>query len=68
MQVYNSPNEIVATDVQWWFLYNTITKVILTEPSLCSGTISSPLTLVIADTEEECNTYIASNDLYYLEN
>lgn len=68
MQIYNNPSEIVTTDKQWWFLYNTITKVILIEPSQCSGKTSSPHSLVVANTKEECDTYITSNDLYYLDN
>jgi hypothetical protein len=44
-------------------IYNAISKQIITEPQQCSGYTSNPLTIVVADTKEECDQYIADNEL-----
>jgi hypothetical protein len=36
-----------------------------TGPQQCSGYTSSHLTIVVADTKEECDQYIADNELIY---
>jgi hypothetical protein len=46
-------------------IYDAISKQIVVEPMQCSGYTSSPLTIVVADTKEECDQYIADNELIY---
>jgi hypothetical protein len=64
-EVIPSPSEIQTTEQDWWMVYDADTKEIAVEPLQCSGYTSSPLTMVIADTEEELNQYISENNLLY---
>ena len=63
MQVIPQPVDILTNEVQWWFIYNSNTSLILQPPIQCSGKTSSPHTMVIADTEAECEGYIVQNNL-----
>ena len=63
MQVIPQPQDIQTDSVQWWFIYNDSTKIVLQQPLQCSGKTSSPHVMVIADTEQECNDYIVQNNL-----
>lgn len=54
---------IEASETQWWFLYEEDTKELRDIPIQCSGYISSPRILILADTEEELLTYIEENNL-----
>ena len=56
-------DEIEASETQWWFLYEEDTKELRDIPIQCSGYISSPRILILADTEEELEQYIIDNDL-----
>jgi hypothetical protein len=56
-------DEIEASETQWWFLYEEDTKELRDIPIQCSGYISSPRILILADTEEELLSYIEENDL-----
>lgn len=56
---------IDVTEDQWVMLYNEETKEILVEPQQCSGSHTCANTLVIADTIEELEEYIAENGLVY---
>jgi hypothetical protein len=57
------PDEAHTTEQEWWMIYNADTKVIVIEPLQCSGYTSSPFTMVIADTKEELDQYIADHGL-----
>jgi hypothetical protein len=57
------PDEVHTTEQEWWMIYNADTKVIVIEPLQCSGYTSSPFTMVIADTKEELDQYIADHGL-----
>ena len=63
MQVIPQPTDILTNEVQWWFIYNSDNSTILQPPIQCSGKTSSPHTMVIADTEAECEEYIVQNNL-----
>lgn len=54
---------IETTQDEWIMMYDDATKIILVEPSQCSGSHTCAITLVVADTEEELLTYIEENDL-----
>ena len=58
-------DEIEASETQWWFLYEEDTKELRDIPIQCSGYISSPRILILADTEEELLTYIEENNLIF---
>jgi hypothetical protein len=62
-QVTPFPDEVHATEQDWWMIYDADTKVITIEPLQCSGYTSSPMTMVIADTKEELEKYIADHGL-----
>jgi hypothetical protein len=54
---------IDTTDNRWWFIYNDETKIVLVTPTRCVGYTTSPHIMIIGDTEEELNQYIADNEL-----
>lgn len=62
-EVIPFPDQVHTTDENWWMIYDATTKQITVEPMQCSGYTSSPLTMVIADTEEELEQYIKDNGL-----
>jgi len=62
-QIIPFPDEVHTTELDWWMIYDADTKVITIQPIQCSGYTSSPLTMVIADTEEELEQYIADHAL-----
>jgi hypothetical protein len=64
-KIIPSPEEVHTTEQDWWMIYDASTKQIVIEPQQCSGYTSSPLTMVIADTLEELEQYIAENNLVY---
>lgn len=61
MEVISQPTEVQTTSSQWWFIYSGTT--LIQQPLQCSGKTSSPHTIVIADTKQECDDYIAQNNL-----
>jgi hypothetical protein len=65
-EIIPSPYEVETTEQDWWMIYDADTKEVVVEPQQCSGFTSSPLTMVIADTEEELDQYIVDNGLIYL--
>jgi hypothetical protein len=54
---------IQTTEQEWFFIYNSETKTIITEVAKGPTIIRSPLTLVVADTPEECQQYISAHEL-----
>ena len=61
--IYNKPNKIQTDDLKYWIIYNKNTSTLILEPIHCSGITSSPYTMVVFDTEEECMNYILENNL-----
>jgi hypothetical protein len=61
--VFPVPSEVYTNDQQWWMIYDANDKKISVNPQQCSGYTSSPLTMVVADSEEELNQYILENNL-----
>jgi hypothetical protein len=57
------PNEVETTADQWWFIYDESALTLVIPPQQCSGRTSSPHTMVICDTEEECRAEVARLDL-----
>ena len=49
----------------WWFVFDPKTLLLLFPPQQCSGKTSSPHTLVVFTTLEECEDYISTNNLQY---
>jgi len=56
---------IETTQDEWIMMYDDATKIILVEPSQCSGSHTCAITLVVADTKEELDQYIVDNALVY---
>ena len=56
---------ITVDESSWVLLYDEESKEILMEPQQCSGTYTCACTLVVADTKEELEQYIADNELIY---
>ena len=56
---------IETTQDEWIMMYDDATKIILVEPSQCSGSHTCAITLVVADTKEELEQYIVDNGLVY---
>ena len=61
--VVPSVEGIITSETDWWIIYDAVTNGIIVPPQQCSGGTTSPFTMVIADTEEELNQYIADNGL-----
>jgi hypothetical protein len=57
------PSEFQTTSDEWWFIYNLENKEIISEIMQCSAIINSPFTIVIADSLQECEEYISTNEL-----
>ena len=64
-EVISTIDEVYTTDQNWWMIYDANTEQVAVEPMQCSGCTSAPLTMVIADTKEELEQYIADNELIY---
>lgn len=60
-----SPQGVHTTELDWWMIYDADAKIIVSAPQQCLGYTSSPLTMVVADSKEECDQYIADNELTY---
>jgi hypothetical protein len=56
---------IEVTQEQWVMLYEEESKKILLEPQQASGFYTAVDVLVVADTKEELDQYIAVNGLKY---
>jgi hypothetical protein len=63
METIIAPGDKSVNENKWWFVYNDLTKRVIIDPRQGSGKISSPHTLVVADTKQECINYITSNNL-----
>jgi hypothetical protein len=61
------PTDYSINPSKWWFVFNPQTSLLLFPPLQCSGKTSSPYNLVVCDTLQECEDYIASNNLKYPE-
>jgi hypothetical protein len=59
MRSINQPNEVETVADEWWFIYDEFTLTLVIPPQQCSGRTSSPHTMVICDTEEECRAEVA---------
>lgn len=64
---YTQPQNIETSEIDWWFLYDS-ENVILISPDQCTGITSSPHTMVVADTFEECAQYITDHELISQDN
>jgi len=64
IKVYIQPNNVETTSENWWFAFDEDNNIII-NPQCCSGFTSGPLTMVVADTLEECEDYIKENNLVY---
>ncbi len=54
---------ITVDENTWILLYDEDTREILMKPQQCSGTYTCAQTLVVADTLEELEQYVAENGL-----
>jgi hypothetical protein len=57
INVYEQPVNVITTSEQWWFIVNN-NKGIIESPVQSFGATSSPYTMIVADTLEECEQYI----------
>jgi hypothetical protein len=63
MQTVTAPGNFNLTENQWWFIFNDASKLVIVKPRQGVGKISSPHTLVICDTKEDCESFITENNL-----
>jgi hypothetical protein len=59
MQIIKQPNEVETAPEQWWFIYDESALTLVLPPMQCSGRTSSPHTMVVCETEEECRAEVA---------
>jgi hypothetical protein len=63
MTIINSPVDYLTNETEWWFIYDENTNQIVVPPMQCSGITSSPYTLGVGQSEEECLSYIEEKNL-----
>ena len=61
--IHNSPENIQTVETDWWFLFDSESLKIVTEPQQCSGYTTSPYSMFVADSLEECEEYIEDNGI-----
>jgi hypothetical protein len=61
METLVQPLDYEASELVWWFVHDGTN--VITGPLQCSGKISSPHTLVVCETQEECDAFILQNNL-----
>jgi len=66
INVYSQPVDAITTSEQWWFIFDNNNSV-LESPKQSYGATSSPHTMVVADTLEECEQYILDHGLRVVE-
>jgi hypothetical protein len=66
MEIIN-PENYVTDEASWWFVFNPQTSLLMFPPLQCKGKTSSPYNLVVCDTLQECEDYIAVHNLKYPE-
>jgi hypothetical protein len=59
--IHNSPQNVQTLEADWWFLFDTESLELITEPQRCSGYTTSPYGMFVADSLEECEEYIETN-------
>jgi hypothetical protein len=62
MQKINNPQNYITNDADWWYIVDEVSNSIVVPPIQCSGNTSSPFTLVLCESKEECNSIIESNN------
>lgn len=65
INVYNPIKNVETDQNNWWFVFDEANKNIIIEPQQCSGSTSGSYTMVVADTKEELEQYIADHGLIY---
>jgi hypothetical protein len=58
MNIIDTPQEYHTTVEQWWFVYDKVTNELISPPMQCEGYTSSPFSLGIGSSEEDCFQYI----------
>jgi hypothetical protein len=66
INTYQQPKDFQIPDTVWWIVYDNSKEILsdIQEPQY-RGLISSPSTLVTADTKEELEQFITDNQLYF---
>jgi hypothetical protein len=59
--IHNSPTNTQTLETDWWFLFDSESLKMVTEPQQCVGYTTSPYNMFIADSLEECEKYIETN-------
>ena len=63
VEIKTNVNGVTLNDQQWWSLYDQTNKLVYGLPQQCKGTMYSPSSLIVGDTEEELTAYIEVNGL-----
>lgn len=63
MNIINNPRNYNTSESDWWFVFDEEINTIVVPVIQCSGNTTSPYTLVIGTSEEECNNYIEENNI-----
>ena len=61
--IHNSPENIQVIETDWWFLFDSESLTIVTEPQQCSGYCFSPYSMFVGDSLEECEEYMEDNGI-----
>ena len=59
--IQNSPTNTQTLETDWWFLFDSESLKMVTEPQQCAGYTDSPYSMFIGNTLEECEEYIKDN-------
>lgn len=63
MNTINNPQEFFTSQNQWWFVFDSNSSTLISPPMQCEGFTTSPFTLCVSDSEEECWNYIRNISL-----
>ena len=64
MNIIDKPENFLTNEQQWWMIFESETKKNTVSPNQCSGYTSSPFTMIVADSKEECEQFITDSNLF----
>jgi hypothetical protein len=63
MNIIKNPENFSTNESDWWFIFDEDTNTLIVPVIQCSGSTSSPYTLAIGSSEEECINYTEENNI-----
>jgi len=64
MNIIDKPENFLTNGQEWWMIFESETRKIIVPPNQCSGYTSSPFTMIVANSKEECDQFIIDSNLF----